>query len=529
MSELLNLPDLTINLIIFVYLSYEDVFKLRLTCKKLKELIDRKNFDRLNLFVNCYPFHNFHFKTNKLVNYPNSLKAEDFQILNSLPFRKRFNRIQKLAIYYLPRNDLDKLPDHLTIDLDQLNHFEELVYLDIKKANKLQGRLALNSLKICQLCTATECEFELDCPALEALNVMRFARPKLINDTNNLPYLSVEMVEDDNFLFELYLGLTNLRTLRLRYYRNLLLFLVLFLDDIENGHFKLPTLKRIELTSLPYPEMFDRSIAGLIEELKRYPQSKEIEFFVNSKAMDLAKFVQVTKVLATQPPGAHNEIFEANGSLVKFMCDNPILHCAFEGLEIVSIEGEVQLDEQLIERMRNIRILQINSKSIDETSFRALLKTCKKVEFLRFFSTDLEQHLFDLIPAYWPGVHELILSDWASDHSNLENFKFIAEFKNLITLCVRFYIPNEILTFLFRHCPSLIEMTFIGANRPEAAVPLGTNETKLFMKIIKNPRSYEVQLQTSSELKMWTFPDFISAAFAFNSQDLYGLNYYLGL
>ena len=58
--------------IIFNNLSYEDVFNLRVTCKKLKEVIDKCKPTKLNCFFYTRPANVYSFYTNELICYPNS-------------------------------------------------------------------------------------------------------------------------------------------------------------------------------------------------------------------------------------------------------------------------------------------------------------------------------------------------------------------------------------------------------------------------------------------------------------------------
>ena len=82
---MIELPELVI-LKIYSLLSYEDLKNLRVTCKKLKEIVDQRPSRSLHLFVKAYPFEReLH-------------DVSDPDILRSFKFKHQFKELLKLTI-----------------------------------------------------------------------------------------------------------------------------------------------------------------------------------------------------------------------------------------------------------------------------------------------------------------------------------------------------------------------------------------------------------------------------------------------
>ena len=97
-----SLPELVIEIIIHRFLSYEDLINLKLTCKGLKNIVNRKKNKNLFVFF-AHPCPQRLFYTNESIGYTNSLRIQDsnLQIVNELyKFKKTFEYLQKLIVYF---------------------------------------------------------------------------------------------------------------------------------------------------------------------------------------------------------------------------------------------------------------------------------------------------------------------------------------------------------------------------------------------------------------------------------------------
>lgn len=61
---LLDLPELVLHLVC-EHLSYEDLLVLRSICKGLKQFVDGREFTKLNVFLNAFPYHRRLFYTDQ--------------------------------------------------------------------------------------------------------------------------------------------------------------------------------------------------------------------------------------------------------------------------------------------------------------------------------------------------------------------------------------------------------------------------------------------------------------------------------
>ena len=144
MVELPELPELVL-LFISQQLSYEDLRNLRVTCKRLREIVDQRTPRSLHLFVKAYPFERELLHTGELVSYANTFHVSKLDILKSIKFRSQFTGLRKLIVYHQLRYPWTDLK---TVNLNDLNCFEQLVHLELEELYLEKGKLSLRNLKI---------------------------------------------------------------------------------------------------------------------------------------------------------------------------------------------------------------------------------------------------------------------------------------------------------------------------------------------------------------------------------------------
>ena len=262
---MVELPELVI-LLISQQLSYEDLGNLRVTCKRLKEIIGRRTPRSLHLLTDENPFERKLFHTGELVNHANTYHVRQLDILKSIKFRSQFIGLLKLTIYYTRDWDHCGLWEaYKSVDLNDLNHFEQLVHLELKWLKIETGKLSLRELKIAffgHTYKDTKTSFELDCPRLEALGLGYSTQPRLTQGTgSSVRYLHVEFEDDSktyksaDYLPLLYAKLQNLSRISFECEGDLNSFVLAVMEL----RVCLPFLSKIQLNGVGYD----------YEELKR--------------------------------------------------------------------------------------------------------------------------------------------------------------------------------------------------------------------------------------------------------------------
>ena len=95
---MVELPALVV-LLISEYLNYNDLRSLRVTCKRLKAIIDLRTFRSLHVFPRGYPFERELLHTGELVSYANICHVSRLDIFKSMKFKSQFEELLKLTIY----------------------------------------------------------------------------------------------------------------------------------------------------------------------------------------------------------------------------------------------------------------------------------------------------------------------------------------------------------------------------------------------------------------------------------------------
>ena len=475
MTELIELPELVI-LLISKELSYEDLQSLRVTCKKLKAIVDQRTPQSLHLFVNCYPFERELLHTGELVRYANTFHGRRLEILKSTKFKNQFNGLRKLIIYNIgPRYGE-------VMNLNDLNCFEGLVHLQLERVSIGDGKLNLRNLKIALLENQSHdiTNFELDCPQLHVLGLVYQTRPKLNQETaSSVRYLYLhDGADTETSLFLLLAKFDSLFTICFCSHHGSEL-LNRFVVALIERRVSLPSLKQIQLERQWYfPErgVLLRNLA----KLKSRQETKHLEVQINGKMMDSDEFTKLfdllNKILSVTPDNPEdpedplNHIDQGlsfgnlNSDLLRHFSENPALHCLLPGVDALVLESDedVRISKQLIARLRSIQKLVIEI-AVDDQYLECILKSCRRISNLQIFDHSSQQQL-DQMPDYQQNLG--ILTFGVGFEKRNFTFHFVSKFRNLVIVSFKFNIPKETMSFLFENIKhTRFRMNLFGMQR----------------------------------------------------------------
>ena len=461
-----SLPESVVEMIIDRFLSYEDLINLKLTCKGLKNIVDRKKIKNLFVFLG-YPYPRRLFYTNELIGYANSLRIRDPnpQILNELfKFKETFKYLQKLIVYFRRGSSLN---DEFTqLSLESLNYLEHLEHLELHDSEFLDGNLSLKNLKIFSLefCHGT---LVLDCEQLKAINIEDGAEPNLTKKTaSSLTHLSFgrDFYHNGECVYNFYrLALIetceNLSVLTMIEFGNLNPFLI----KISENVLKIPSLKEIRLektTKLPDFEV-------LIQNLKKpFSPLKKIKIFLNGKLLSLDELIKLDDLVKKMKTKFSNNHFNLNA--IEMINEYPLYDCLLDNVTFIEIMDNSKLIKQSIRKLKNIRNLTFRNKfKIDDELWNSMLVAWKdKLVDIDFYSSaNITQNQFDQIPDYF--TNQICLA--FGKESKLESYDFLTRFKNLTRIrlfdqemkkddlirllkecrwlyCIEFYVNGEHIT-----------------------------------------------------------------------------------
>ena len=457
MIELLELPELVI-LLILDHLSYEDLQNLRVTCKKLKETIDRRTHRNLHLFVNDYLEERELLHTGELVRYANTFQVSDLNILKSTKFKSLFIGLRRLTIHK-HWNGSDK-----TVNLDDLNCFQGLVHLELDGVAVESGKMSLRNLKIALLETENDetTNFELDSPQLQVLGLGYNDFPKLTQETgDSVRYLYLnDGTNSETSLFLLYAKLRGLFTICFNISDGLNSFVVALMER----RVTLPSLKQIQLKGeCLFPER--GVVLKNLAKLKSRQETKHLEVRIHEKVMESDELTELLDLLhQIFPPTPDNPEHQMNrynqglnfglleSDLLRHFNENPILHCLLPsvyGLDL-RLDEDVRLSKQLIGRLTNLESLIIDI-ALDEQYFESILKSCKRISGLQILPcSQFKQRQLDQMPDYLQNLSWLMFgSEFGRRNFDLH---FLTKFKHLSYVSFDCNIPKETMSFLFKNC-----------------------------------------------------------------------------
>lgn len=486
--SLINLPDLVMD-IILINLSFNDLNNLSQTCKKLKKIIENKKIDKLFIFLKNNPYLVRIFNNSELIFYRNSLKINNLKSFENLNFKNKFKNLSKLAIIYHCEyinnsktyhklNKYKNFNNQIIINLDHLNYFENLEYLEIRKIVKLKGeKLKLKKLKFFFIDIKFESNFQLDCALLESLAIHGLAKPRLINNQDKLTELSIEYCE--NYLEKINLKIQNLITIKIfeceytigeiiwRFIENKLSFPLLKFIKFE-GYISIYHLSEMH-QFLSYWQNF-----------KIFLKSKEIKFFLNNNEIseEFIELIQYCNQFHLNNKKNYPEYFneEESSNEYIFQYSNPHFfqknfnfYCSeesdknyeflFTGLKFISLTKELILNELLIFKLRNIKELFIDFATIDKSCIDLILNNFKFLYSLCIFNDsekNLDQNFFDKLPNCLPNLIDFYIGKLGK----LDNFNFIKNFFNLVRLKID-CIDRKDAALILNNSVNLEEIIFI--------------------------------------------------------------------
>ena len=455
---MIELPELSI-LLILDHLSYEDLQSLRVTCKKLKAIVDQRTPQSLHLLVDRFREERELLHTGELVSYANTFQAPELTILRSAKFRSLFTGLRKLTIYKHScfSHNLK------TVDPDDLNYFQSLVHLQLENVEIKNGKLSLRNLRIASLQVNNDetADFELDCPQLQVLGLGYQTRPKLTQETaNSIRYLYNRGEADgETSMFLLYAKLNNLSTICFDRSERLNSFVVALMEH----RVTLSSLKQIQLKRPSY--FTERGVLlRNLAELKRKNETKHLEVLINGKVMERNELTELlnllNKIFSDNPDDPADLVNRPNqmfcvgnlwkSDLLRHFHENPILHCLLPSVYwlVIWSDEDVRLSKQLIGRLQNLAWLTIYV-AMDEQYFEFILRTCRRISNLQIYKcpTILKQQQLDQMPDYLQNLTSLSLG---SDMGRRKfNFHFLIKFKKLNSVRLDFNIPKETMSSLF--------------------------------------------------------------------------------
>lgn len=558
-----KLPDLPFGLILRK-LSHEDRFSLRRTCKTLKLMVDAQVCRNLFLFLDSFPCHKYLFHTGEPIYYADSCRVPDFDRFISSNCLKTFRLIKKLTIFfeglYKLENYLSKLNGNLDrideddflqeawllqIDLEDLNAFEQLEHLEIKVGRRflrftkfsilnsfplttqgvgrVVGQLQLKQLKICSIETRRLSQFDLDCPALEAMHISFGARPNFINRPHPLDCLSIGLLfwpGTFEYLHNLFKQqCPNLSTIGFEFFG----FLETLLGEVNAGSIKLPRWRVIKFNYHKLQMLTDELGDSLVQYEKNIkPDNLRIIF--NDEPITLSQFISII-----QPHQAHAmpQDLLATGYL-NFLKEQNLIDLSWllRGISKLVL-GDIEIDEDLVMKLRHLKVLVISSGRfpIDETLFRQMLSTWTELEVFRIYRPNpkatwpIGQHQLEEMPIYWPNMLCLSFGERPQD------LKFVAKFKNLRKLTFRVNLPREDTMFLMQALPSLYHIGFHN-QRTDFSTCLNTKKRAKYWKSLKMFPKYMPTARQKYLINHYHEKDSVSYLRAFKSLDEMVDHYY---
>ena len=477
-----TLPELILD-VLCEHLSYEDILMLRCTCKSLKTFVDLKKFTILHLFVRKFPFHRKLFYTGETVGYSNSCHSGNFSILESSRLiSKQFLNVQKMTIYYRHiYGDFGYRHYSLDLDLNEFNCFRELTHLEIySKYCNITGKLNLPKLQISALevdSLFSQNSFELDCSRLRALKIRYNCKVTLTSATDQLEYLHYDL--DKDYLNSI---CSNLKKLSTIVFRNPD-FLLKFLSDLKARTIRAPSLSEIRLEdrgSLRPLDELARILEGLknhregirftmmgrpinlpdellrISELRRVFQVENFESHLSWVSETLkSNQIDINRIsdeeLDSYMHGNDLEIRNLKDRSLLFLNKHPELQFLLASARTVCLNEDIELNEEIIKRLKNITFLGFNGLFRPSDLITELvIGNCKSLRSYHMYHQMVTERLLEMMSEQLLNLEEL--SFCSCKH---ETLKPLAKFRNLVSLTVDFDPQKDELQFIFENSRSL--------------------------------------------------------------------------
>ena len=319
-------------------------------------------------------------------------------------------------------------------------------------AGKVFGELRLKNLRILSIETHRLSEFDLDCPALEAMCIAFGARPNFIKHPHPLDCLSVKrpLFEGPReYLHKLYGQCPNLSTIGFDY----VAFIAITLLEVNGGHVNLPLWRVVKFEgSWKYFQNLREELMDFFVEYEKNIEPERLQIIYNDEHITLKQLASIVEF--------HKKFFAARdpsrNAYLNSLERNKAFNCLYSDQDCLDLHEKIQLD--LAMKRKHLEELCILSESprIDEKLFGWMLTTWSKLNRLWIHHPHgtIGQHQLEQMPGHWPNLCSLRFNE------KPEDIKFVAEFKNLKELIIMFNLPKEETQHLMRNCPSLYFICF---------------------------------------------------------------------
>ena len=474
--QLLDLPELVLCLVC-EHLSYKELNALRSTCKDLKKFVDEKPFTKLNLFINIFPYHRKLFYTNQMIGHPHMLHTKGTtSIFCFIRFRGLFCSVQRMIICGLKQTGKRDWiePKSIEVNLDHLDCFNRLNHLEINEVAKIEGKLSMKELQIVSFLPNrfTGSSVELDCPRLRALKV-NWCTLSLTSETNELDHLYGRFdCYDEDQLTRLYPNLRKVSTICFLSRDDLMKFV----SDLLMGELSLPSLVQIGLKECGDLAKWDK-LASSLENLKRNPRTKHIEFTLNGRPIDSPKELRQMLSLVQAHDFGEEDVVEYFSELMdnslQFLNANPMLDWLLPAVFSVELHKRTELSEELIRKLENIEQLEFRWKcQPTEYQFELFARHCISLRWLRVYHLTITERLLEML-----SQHMVNLKSMKIFECKCKSVKPLGKFRNLNLVCLDFNPKRDELEFIFSN-----------SRTPKKVRILSKKSVNLMMRIIETKR-----------------------------------------
>jgi hypothetical protein len=517
---LTNLPDLVIEIIINNYLSYEDILNLSSTCKRIKRIIDRSKFKRLNIFFRCCPSNLNLFITKEQFNYPNSLRRKyNLGMLKSIEFKNRFAYIQQLTI-----NLLRFRKNFHSINLNDFNCFINLIHLEINcfirynsSSNNVKGYLELNNLKIARFNTyvfkdKVDTDFKLNCPNLKYLYLGNNLKPTLNQSTaDSIIYFTYQfedyyLVVEDKVFFKFMINLIKTCKNIQNFETSSIELINLIANEIINDDLFLSKISSIKFkNNTKEPKEALESFSNILSILNKNSRTKNVKFYIDNYQFDSNEFkeliqkyfgISIERILRSFLLIGNNNNNIIN---IKELNSDPIFNCILENVNHVNIDDPENLNKQLIAKIKKLNKLELfDISKMDNDLFEFMIKKWRRVTILGL-EREFTQYQLSLLPIYFEKLIMLRM-----DPLNQADVNYLIKFKNLQELELNSNnMKKEDILLLFDNLVYLTKIRFYW--KPKSLIEsncnlsiVEKNRFKIFFKYINTRVTTSDRIQIST-------------------------------
>ena len=347
--------------------------------------------------------------------------------------------------------------------MDHLNHFKRLKHLEIDEITTgscLRGKLNLPVLQVASFTPLRGSLFELNCPKLRALK-LRWCAPVLSAETNGLKLLEFHAEEfcgeDVVYLTNYMSNLQKLSTVCV--YTTMLL--LPFLQALETNKLSLPVIAEVRLEQSVNDRLDDLDeLASKLEDFKRNPRTKHIKFSFNGKPIDspgeLRKMLSLLNNFTFKDEDDYEHFYPLTDDMISFVTENPMLQFWLSAVRLVELDENIELNENMIRRLINIRCLTIKGQcKPNESNFEWFAIHCKFLTNLSVYSQTVTERFLEMMASHLVNLQ--IIEFYGC---KVETIKPLVRFRNLETIALDLNLKKDELSFLYKDNPRLEEVYF---------------------------------------------------------------------